>query len=158
MTARLARWMTLCLAALSLAGCLRGPLSWQRLTINQPISEEDISFIVKGSTKLTEVVARLGTPDDLQAVHDTIVVRYSFFDGKYFRGDYGWGLRFVLPFFSPDLVLGGGGFGTNTFQLTVDPQWIVHDHAFAWHAHSSEFRFWPFGESDHERLRNPCPE
>ncbi|ALA56684.1 hypothetical protein [Nitrospira moscoviensis] len=131
----------------SLAGCLRGPLAWQRLTLNDHISEQEIAFITDGTTHLTEVVGRLGAPDEVQSVGESVIARYHFSDGKYFRADYGWGLRFVIPFLAPDLVLGGGGFGTDIFQVTCDAQWVVREHAFAWHANSSEFRFWPFRES-----------
>jgi hypothetical protein len=134
------------LLLLGQGACVRGPLTWQRLTINQAISHEDVAFIINGQTRFTDVVDRLGAPDELQPVGDSVVARYRFSDGKYFKGDYGWGLRFVLPFASPDLVLGGGGSGTDILQVTCDPQWIVRDHAFAWHANSSEFRLWPFGE------------
>jgi hypothetical protein len=145
MTRRFVLGLILCLLVGSHLGCMRGPLTWQRLTINQPITPEDVAFIIDGTTDLTDVVLRLGSPDEIQPIGDTIVARYHFSDGRYFRGDYGWGLRFVLPFVSPDLILGGGGFGTDIFQLTCDPHWIVQDHAFAWHAHSSDFRLWPFG-------------
>ncbi len=141
--------LALCLLLLIFSGCMRGPFSWQRVTINESISPQSVSFIVNGTTRLTDVVDRLGTPDEVQTVGDAVVARYHFSDGKYFRGDFGWGLRFVLPFLSPDLVLGGGGFGTDIFQLTCNEQWIVQEHAFAWHAHSSEFRLWPFGEPNH---------
>lgn len=146
MPLRLLSGFLLCLLLLGLSACMRGPLSWQRLTINAPLSHDDVAFIVDGQTRFTDVVDQLGAPDELQPVGGALVARYHFSDGKYFKGDYGWGLRFVLPFFSPDLILGGGGFGTDILQVTCDPQWIVQEHAFAWHANSSEFRFWPFGE------------
>lgn len=138
--------LVLCLLLLGQGACVRGPLTWQRLTINQSISHEDVAFIINGQTRFTDVVNRLGAPDELQPVGDSVVASYRFSDGKYFKGDYGWGLRFVVPFVSPDLVLGGGGSGTDILQVTCDPQWIVLDYAFAWHANSSEFRLWPFGE------------
>jgi hypothetical protein len=147
MIMRLGIGLFLCFLLLAEAGCLRGPFTWQRLTINHPISAHDVGFIVDGVTRFPDVVDRLGSPDELTPVGDSLVARYHFSDGKYFKGDYGWGLRFVLPFFAPDLVLGGGGFGTDILQVSCDPQWIVQEHAFAWHANSSEFRLWPFGET-----------
>lgn len=146
MTTRLGIGIVLCLLLFPQVGCLRGPLTWQRLTINQPILEQDVAFIVNGVTRFTDVVDRLGSPDELQPLGDSVVARYHFSDGKYFKGDYGWGLRFVIPFYAPDLILGGGGFGTDIWQVTCDARWIVQEHAFAWHANSSEFRLWPFGE------------
>lgn len=146
MPLRLLSGFVLCLLLLGQGACMRGPLTWQRLTINAPISHDDVSFIVDGQTRFSDVVDRLGAPDELQPVGGSLVARYHFSDGKYFKGDYGWGLRFVLPFFSPDLILGGGGFGTDILQVTCDQQWVVQEYAFAWHANSSEFRLWPFGE------------
>lgn len=139
--------VALCVLGLLLSGCVRGPIAWQRFTLNEPISASDVAFIMDGTTSLSEVVTRLGSPDDIRSVGHLIVARYHFSDGRYFRADYGWGLRFVVPYFSPDLVLGGGGFGTDIFQVTCDAHWIVQEHAFAWHTNSSEFRLWPFGES-----------
>jgi len=127
-------------------GCVRGPLTWQRVTLNEQIAQGDVAFIKEGRTRLMDVADRLGPPDEIQAVGESLIALYHFSDGRYFRADYGWALRFVLPFMAPEMVLGGGGFGTNTFQLICDDQWVVHEHAFAWHADSSEFRFWPFGD------------
>jgi hypothetical protein len=137
------------LCALLLAsqtGCLRGPVGWQRVSLNQRISAEDVRFIVEGHTSLTDVTARLGPPDEMLPAGDHVLARYHFTDGKYFRANFGWGLRFLIPFYSPDLVLGGGGIGTDIFQVACDAQWIVREHAFAMHANSSEFRLFPFGD------------
>lgn len=128
------------------AACLRGPIGWQRVSLNQRIAAEDVRFIIDGQTSLADVTARLGSPDEMVAVGDHVLARYHFTDGKYFRANFGWGLRFLIPFYSPDLVLGGGGIGTDIFQVACDAQWIVRDHAFATHANSSEFRLLPFGD------------
>ena len=134
----------LALQFMLLPGCLRGPVAWQRVTLNQPIATEDVRFIINGRTSISDVVEKLGTPNEMLPVKDGIVTRYHFTDGKYFRADYGWGLRFLIPFFAPDLVLGGGGIGSNIFQITYDKNWIVQHHAFAFHSQSSEFLVWPF--------------
>jgi hypothetical protein len=127
-------------------GCLRGPIGWQRVSLNQRISAEDVRFIIDGQTSLADVTARLGSPDEILTAGDHVLARYHFTDGKYFRANFGWGLRFLIPFYSPDLVLGGGGIGTDIFQVACDAQWIVREHAFAMHANSSEFRLFPFGD------------
>jgi hypothetical protein len=131
---------------LSLIGCLQGPIGWQRISLNQRISAEDVRFIIDGRTSLADVVARLGSPDEILGVGDHVLARYHFTDGKYFRVNFGWGLRFLIPYYSPDLVLGGGGIGTDTFQIACDGKWIVRGHAFATHANSSDFRLLPFGD------------
>ncbi len=130
----------------SLPGCLRGPVGWQRVSLNYRISADEVGFIIDGHTSLPDVTARLGPPDEMLAAGDHVLVRYYFTDAKYFRANFGWGLRFLIPFYSPDLVLGGGGIGTDIFQVACDAQWIVREHAFAIHANSSEFRFFPFGD------------
>jgi len=119
---------------------------WQRVALNQPFSVQDVSFIVDGDTRLQEVVERLGAPNQMFSSNAGVVARYHFTDGKYFRVDYGWGFRFLIPFYSPDLVLGGGGLGVDVFQVTFNDRWVVQEHGFALHAQSSAFRLWPFKE------------
>jgi hypothetical protein len=142
------RRLQICLCAvlwvISLSGCLRGPVSWQRVTLNQPLSAQDVSFVVNGETSLSEVLETLGAPNQMLSSSGGVVARYEFTDGKYFRVDFGWGLRFFIPFYSPDLVLGAGGVGVDVFQITYNDHWVVQDHGFAVHSQSSEFRLWPF--------------
>ncbi len=126
-------------------GCLRGPLGWQRTTLNHPISAQDVRFIVPGKTHLQEVVDRLGSPDEIGGAEGQMFVRFRFTDGRSFRANLGWALRFFSPI-APFLVFGGSGIGTDLFQLTCDDQWVVRDYAFAKHTDASEFRLIPFGE------------
>ena len=144
------RYLSICLilvlAIMSFYGCSQGPVTWQRVTLNQTISAKDVVFIVPGNTDLSAVVERLGAPNEVLSSKDGIVTRYYFTDGKYFKANYGWGLRFIIPFFTPDLDLGGGGIGRDVFQITYDNSWHVRDHAFAFHSTSSEFLAWPFGD------------
>ena len=135
-------WAILWLTTLSV--CLRGPVVWQRVTLNQPLTAQDVSFVVNGKTGLSEVVEKLGAPNQMLSSTGGVVARYQFTDGKYFRVDFGWGLRFVIPFYSPDLVLGRGGTGIDTFQVTYNDHWVVQDHGFAFHSQVSEYRLWPF--------------
>ena len=139
-------WLILALTLTSLNGCSQGPVTWRRVTLNQTISTEDVIFIVPGKTDVSAVIERLGAPNDILSTEGEIVTRYYFTDGKYFKANYGWGFRFLIPFFAPDLDLGGGGMGTDVFQVTYDGGWIVREHAFAFHSHSSEFMPWPFGD------------
>lgn len=138
--------LLLCMLLAGLLGCMRGPIAWQRLSLNEPIASSDVAFIADGATRFAEVVDRLGPPDEMRPAGESIVARYHFSDGKYFRADFGWGFRFIIPFAAPDGILGGGGFGTDIFQVVCDSRWIVQEHTFAWHTNSSIFRFWPFGD------------
>lgn len=135
-------WTILCLTTLS--GCIRGPVVWQRVTLNQALTAQDVSFVVNGETSLSEVVEKLGAPNQMLSSNGGVIARYQFTDGRYFRVDFGWGLRFLIPFYAPELVLGGGGLGTDAFQVTYNDDWVVQDHGFAFHSQSSEFRLWPF--------------
>ena len=130
-------WLT------TLYGCLRGPVAWQRVTLNQPLTAQDVSFVVNGKTSLPEIVEKLGAPNQMLSSNGGVVARYQFTDGKYFRVDFGWGLRFLIPIYSPDLVLGNGGTGIDTFQVTYNDHWVVQDHGFALHSQASEYRLWP---------------
>jgi hypothetical protein len=128
----------------TLSGCFRGPVAWQRVTLNQPLTAQDVSFVVNGKTGLSEVVEKLGAPNQMLSSTGGVVARYQFTDGKYFRVDFGWGLRFVVPFYSPELVLGRRGTFIDTFQVTYNDHWVVQDHGFAFHSQASEYRLWPF--------------
>jgi hypothetical protein len=119
-------------------------VAWQRVTLNQPLTAQDVSFVENGKTGLSEVVEKLGAPNQMLFSTGGVVARYQFTDGKYFRVDFGWGLRFVIPFYSPDLVLGRRGTVIDTFQVTYNDHWVVQDHGFAFHSQVSEYRLWPF--------------
>ena len=114
--------------------------------MNFPITREDVAFIVNGRTTLAEVPELLGAPDELHDLESGPEASYHFSDGKYFRVDYGWGLRFIVPFYSPEIVQAGGGVGLDELQLKCDDKWVVQHYAFAFHANTSKFRFWPFGD------------
>ncbi|HEU5406999.1 MAG TPA: hypothetical protein VFU48_04495, partial [Nitrospira sp.] len=88
------------------------------MTLDQAISTEDVIFIVPGKTDISEVIERLGAPNEIFSSKDEIVTRYYFADGRYFKANYGWGFRFLIPVFAPDLDLGGGGIGRDVFQVT----------------------------------------
>lgn len=137
-------YLTLSLAVTSWTGCSQGPVTVRRVTFNQTISADDVTFIVAGKTDLSAVVAKLGTPNEILPSKDGFVTRYYFADGRYFKANYTWGLRFLIPFFTPDLDLGGGGIGRDLLQVTYDDHWYVRDHAFSFHSNSSEFIVWPF--------------
>jgi hypothetical protein len=136
--------LILALTLMSLSGCSQGPVTLSRVTLNRIISTKDVIFIVPGKTDISEVVEKLGTPNDILSSKAEIITRYYFTDGKYFKANYAWGLHFIIPFFTPDLELGGGGLGTDVFQVTYDEHWIVRDRAFALHSNSSDFLVWPF--------------
>ena len=124
-----------------LSGC--GLATFARVTINDPIKPQDVEFIVPGTTTLTDVVAKLGTPDELEPLTDGAVLSYHFRDMKYARINLGWPLRFVIPV-NPDFILAGGGLGTDLFQVFFDDRWVVQTHAFDHQPNAARFKLWPF--------------
>jgi hypothetical protein len=107
-----------CFAIAALSGC--GPVIWQRFTLNQPITKDQVAFIQNGETQLSEVARELGSPDEILNLKNRLIARYHFIDTKYFRINFGWGLRFFIPYYTPDLVLSGGGAGTDVFDVACD--------------------------------------
>jgi hypothetical protein len=126
---------------LLLTGC--GFYSAVRLTVNDHITEADVGFIQRGKTTLTEVVAKLGAPDELTGHDRGVVLTYHFRDAKYSRVNLGWPLRFWLPV-QPDMIFAGGALGTDMFQIAFDQQWVAQYHAFAKHVQGVHHRLWPF--------------
>jgi hypothetical protein len=134
--------------ALTLSGC--GFATFARVTVNDPITPETVAFIEPGSTTLSDVVAKLGAPDEMKGLEGGAVVSYHFRDVKYSRLNLLWPLRFLLPE-NPDFILGGGGIGTDLFQVFLDERWIVQTHAFSQQANANRFRLWPFGQAGSTR-------
>jgi hypothetical protein len=130
----------LCLlaVALTLASC-----QWRRLTVNDPIDPAAIAFIQSGRTTFTEVVAKLGPPDDIAAAGNTMVVRYRFRDGKYFKIDAGRLLAFWSPV-TPEMSMARGQMETDIFQVVLNSNGIVEEYAFALLSPSTRFNPWPF--------------
>ncbi len=127
---------------LSCAGC-GGFLSYSRITVNDPITPEDVRFIVPGQTNLREVVARLGTPDEIKRVSAGAMAIFHFRDSRYSRANFGVAGSYFLPV-SPDLIISDSGLGTDWFQVIVDADWVVRGLAFSRHADQSQLFPWPF--------------
>jgi hypothetical protein len=126
-----------------LAGC-SGMASFTRFVWNDPIKRQDVTFIVQGKTTFMEVIGELGVPDRINGLGDHgAVAVYYFLDAKYSNVNYGWPLQFFLQR-SPDLILAGGGLGTDMLEVFFDSKWKARGHAFAKHVGASQYRGWPF--------------
>ena len=121
----------LCLAV-AFSGC-----EFRRVTINDPIHPDDVAFIDPGKTRLQEVVARLGAPDEIAGSDDQAVCRYRFREVKFFR------LRLWSPY-TPEMTLAKSNTGTDVFQVVVDSNWVVQAHAFIYQTPETGFDYWPF--------------
>ncbi|MFQ5930958.1 MAG: hypothetical protein ACE5MM_00980 [Nitrospiraceae bacterium] len=115
----------------------------RRVAFNDPIRPADVAFIEPGTTTLSDVVRRLGAPDEMMGAEDRGVARYRFQVTKVFRVNFGWVLRFFSPV-SPTMALGRGDVGTDVFQVVFDPNWVIQEHMFAYGSSESRFSPWPF--------------
>ena len=128
----------------ALSGC--GFVTFVRVSVNNALRPGDVAFITPGETTFATVVERLGPPNELRELHDGVVATYFFLDAKYTRLNPGWAAGFLLPpgVPSPDVVMAGGGLGTDMFQVLFDRDWKATAAAFAYHTGTPSFSPWPF--------------
>ena len=129
-------WTILLILCLTFTGC-----NFVRISLNTPLTPEDVTFIVPGQTTLTDVVAKLGSPDSLTDSTTGMVATYRFLDMKYSRVNFGWLLKPWSPI-DPDLIMSRTGFGTDAFQVLCDANGIVTQHSFL--RHVSDLPFYPY--------------
>ncbi len=135
--------LTLFLAAVLLVMTALSACSFRRLTINEPLTQEDVAFVKPGQTTMDEVVERLGAPDELTGTKRLTVFRYVFVNAKSFSISPGWIARFWLPV-SPPMTFGRTATGTSAFQVTFDQEWVVQSVAFSDAAKHTAFNPSPF--------------
>lgn len=131
-----------CLFACLLQGC---PLNWRRLSVNEVITPDDVSFVVLGKTTLRQVVGQIGSPDIIQSTGTGLLIRYRFMDVKYFRVNLTRPLPFLIPAISAipsdlyELTISGGGAGTDELQMGFDENLTVLHYSFAHHSTASHY-------------------
>lgn len=133
-------WCILVLVSLSATtpGC-----NVVRVTLNSPITPEDVAFILPGQTTLAEVTGKLGTPDAMTGTAGGVVATYRFLDMKYSRVNFGWLLKPWTPV-DPDLVISRTGLGTDALEVFYDSNWIVTEHSFLRQLSRPLFTPYPF--------------
>lgn len=114
-----------------------------RITLNTPLTQDDVAFIVPGQTTLADVITKLGTPDSITDSHTGIVATYRFLDMKYSRINFGWLLKLWSPV-DPDLIISRTGLGTDAFELLCDSDWVVTHQGFLRHLSGPRFNPYPF--------------
>ncbi|RMF94369.1 MAG: hypothetical protein D6736_00175 [Nitrospinota bacterium] len=117
--------------------------SFRKVVINDPITPERITFIVRGQTSLHDVVAELGAPQ--QITHNTryTLFRYTYLVNKSFTINFGSLLIFVAPVSIPLTIAGENARG-DIFEVAFDRQGIVQDYTFRLHSPQAQFNPWPF--------------
>jgi hypothetical protein len=114
-----------------------------RITLNTPLTQNDVAFIVPGQTTLADVITKLGTPDSITESSMGVVATYRFLDMKYSRINFGW----LLKPFSPvdtDMIISRTGFGTDAFELLCDSNWVVTHQSFLRRLSGPRFNPYPF--------------
>jgi len=114
-----------------------------RITLNTPLTQNDVAFIVPGQTTLADVITRLGTPDSITDSRTGVVATYRFLDMKYSRINFGWLLKFWSPV-DVDLIISRTGLGTDAFELLCDSNWVVTHQSFLRHLSGPRFNPYPF--------------
>lgn len=114
-----------------------------RVTLNTPLTQNDVAFIVSGRTTLPEVIAKLGAPDSITDSSTGVVATYRFLDAKYSRINFGWLMKPWSPV-DPDMIISRTGLGTDAFELLCDSQWVITHQNFIRHLSGPRFSPNPF--------------
>jgi len=114
-----------------------------RITLNTPLTQNDVAFIVPGQTTLADVITKLGTPDSITDSYTGVVATYRFLDMKYSRINFGWLLKPCSPV-DTDLIISRTGPGTDAFELLCDSNWVVTHQSFLRHLSGPRFNPYPF--------------
>jgi outer membrane protein assembly factor BamE (lipoprotein component of BamABCDE complex) len=130
----------------ALSGC--SLINWTRVTLNQPLQQQDVAFIRPGVTTWDEVVERLGAPSELKGTPTGMRATYDYYDGKRFHVDFGSVAGLFLPPGASEaphqLEFSNGGVGADTFQVTFDSNGTVQYEGFSRSAAASQFKPSPF--------------
>ena len=138
------RWFRLCSILLSTVTCANFlGCNVVRVTLNTPLTREDVAFIVPGQTTLADVITKLGTPDSIIDSDQGVVATYRFLDMKYSRVNFGWLVKPWSPV-DPDLIISRTGLGVDAFELFCDSNWVVTHQGFLRHLSSPSFNPYPF--------------
>ncbi|MGQ0695782.1 MAG: hypothetical protein ACT4OL_09430 [Nitrospiraceae bacterium] len=137
-------WSRLCSILLSMGMCVTFfGCNVVRVTLNTPLTREDVAFIVPGQTTLADVISKLGTPDSIIDLDQGVVATYRFLDMKYARVNFGWLLKPWSPV-DPDLIISRSGLGVDAFELLCDSNWVITHHSFLRHLSGPRFNPYPF--------------
>lgn len=137
-------WSGLCPILLSILVCVTfAGCNVVRITLNTPLTQDDVAFIVPGQTTLTDVITKLGTPDSLTDSYTGVVATYRFLDMKYSRVNFGWLLKPWSPV-DTDLIISRTGLGADAFELLCDSNWVVTHQSFLRRLSGPRFNPYPF--------------
>jgi hypothetical protein len=117
--------------------------NFARITLNTPLTAQDVAFIMPGQTSLPDVINKLGSPDSLADSTGGVVLTYRFLDLRYSRVNFGWLVKPWSPV-DPDLIMSRTGLGTDALQVICDTKGVVTQYAFLRHVTDLPFHPYPF--------------
>jgi hypothetical protein len=121
------------------AGC-----SVRRVTLNEVLTPEQVSFIRVGQTTIRELADHIGAPDEMTESDFGGVALYYWSDTKSAALDFGAIGRLFLPY-SPTMTLNKTGTTPEQLQVVFDPQWTVRAYGFSRRTTDEPVVwFWPF--------------
>lgn len=125
-----------------IGGC--GVADFARVSMNEPVTPEDVAFIHPDHTTFAEVIDRLGTPHTLRESETGVIAVYRFVDARYSRINYGVVASAWSPV-TPDLITEGLGVGFDQLEVQLNRDWNVRAVEFArQHDRPSRFHLVPF--------------
>jgi hypothetical protein len=105
-----------------------------RGTIGEPLQEEAISSIKKGTTTMAEAVSLIGAPDRIVRGNDRDIFHYYYYDGKS-KGL----LLLLLNFIRMDLK-------SDNLYVFFNKNGIAEEVVYGKRTDRTQFRVWPFGD------------
>ncbi|HSA87568.1 MAG TPA: hypothetical protein VLE46_15440 [Nitrospira sp.] len=130
------------LLAMSSIGC-----NVVRMTLNTTLTQDDVAFIVPGTTTLTDVIKKLGSPDSITDSDTAVVATYRFLDLRYSRVNFGYLAKPWTPV-DPDVIFSRTGLGVDAFEVLCDRKWVVLHTGFQRHLSRPPFLIpYPFQRS-----------
>lgn len=112
-----------------LQGCVAA-----RGTVGEPIQEDALSRIKKGTTTMAEVVSLIGAPDRIVRGNDHEIFHYYYYDGKSPAL-----LLLVLNFICMDIK-------SDNLYVFFNKSGIAEEVVYGKRTDRTQFRLWPFGD------------
>jgi hypothetical protein len=116
-----------------------GGCSFTTTVVNDPITQEDVGFIIPHHTTRAEILDELGAPQEITATTGRDVYRYRYQVQRTVRISLGSLTRGFVP-----VTFSRGNTGLNVFEVQFDAAGVVQEYAFKLRADQARFNPWPF--------------
>ena len=105
-----------------------------RGTLGEPLQEDTISAIKKGTTTMTEVISLIGAPDRIVRGNDREIFHYYYYDAKTTA------LILIL------LNFARGDVRNDNLYVFFNKNGIAEEVVYGKRTGRTQFRLWPFGD------------